>query len=30
VMRRPRAATFQLTNTPELRDTPLPASHTSL
>src|SRR5215470_6805178 len=30
VMWRPRAAIFQLTNTPELRDTLLPASHSSL
>ena len=30
VMRRPRAASFQLTNTPELRDTLLPAPHSSL
>ena len=30
VMRRPRATIFQLTNTPGLRDTLLPASHSSL
>jgi len=30
VMRRPCAANFQLTNTPELSDTLLPASHSSL
>ncbi|HWZ63563.1 MAG TPA: hypothetical protein VNX02_11110 [Steroidobacteraceae bacterium] len=30
VMQHPRAAVFQLANTPELRDTLLPASHSSL